>query len=304
MTDRKFILLTQKTRLEQLVKRYNTIGQAEFYIEHHGGDFSVYQEEHSRYQEALQKTSGYLQKFGRVSILEKEYLSGYLFGEKDILVVLGRDGLVVNALKYLHHQKVIGVNPDISTYDGVLLPFVPEDLPKILPELHKRPIHSVTLACAELNDGQKLYAVNDLFIGQKTHTSARYILSLDGKTETQISSGLIISTGLGSTGWLKSILAGVSGIDRYYGIQNHFRLSPDFRHDAKYLYFSVREPFPSKTTGTEIVFGKISQQMQIISLMPENGVIFSDGMEADFLEFNSGAEVSVKIAEKTGNLVN
>ena len=37
MTDRKFILLTQKTRLEQLVKRYNTIGQAEFYIEHHGG---------------------------------------------------------------------------------------------------------------------------------------------------------------------------------------------------------------------------------------------------------------------------
>ena len=32
--------------------------------------------------------------------------------------------------------------------------------------------------------------------------------------------------------------------------------------------------------------------------MPENGVIFSDGVESDFLEFNSGTEAIVRIADK------
>ncbi len=303
MSDRKIILITQKTRLEQLIARYNTAGQAEFYITHHGGDFSEYQHQHETYQNALHKTEEILRQFGRVQILEKEYLTNYIFGEKDLIIVLGRDGLVVNAMKYLDRQKVIGVNPDISQYDGILLPFVPEDLKKLLPEAEQRPLKSITLASALLNDGQKLYAVNDLFIGQKTHVSARYEISLDGKSEMQSSSGVIISTGLGATGWLKGILAGASGIDSYYGIQKTLPIPKNFRYDSDYLYFSVREPFPSKTTGTNIVFGKIQHQMQIFSYMPENGVIFSDGMEADFLEFNSGASVTIQTADKTGNLI-
>ncbi len=303
MQDRKFILIRQKSRLEQLVARYNTVGQAEFYINHHGGDFAEYQAEHDRYQQALQKTETLLRKAGRVQVLDKDYLSNYIFGSQDIVIALGRDGLVVNVMKYLDHQKLIGVNPDVAQYDGVLLPFVPEDLTKLLPEIEKRPVRSVTLASAVLNDGQKLYAVNDLFIGQKTHASARYEISLDGRTEMQSSSGVIISTGLGATGWLKGILAGASGIDSYYGIQRKLTVPKNFRHDSRYLYFSVREPFPSKATGTSIVFGKIQNHMQIDSRMPENGVIFSDGMESDFLEFNSGASVRIQIADKTGNLV-
>ena len=37
--------------------------------------------------------------------------------------------------------------------------------------------------------------------------------------------------------------------------------------------------------------------------MPEHGVIFSDGIEADFLEFNSGTHAVIKVAEKKGMLV-
>ena len=43
--------------------------------------------------------------------------------------------------------------------------------------------------------------------------------------------------------------------------------------------------------------------MNIVSQMPENGVIFSDGIETDFLEFNSGTHAVIKIAEKKGLLV-
>jgi len=37
--------------------------------------------------------------------------------------------------------------------------------------------------------------------------------------------------------------------------------------------------------------------------MPENGVIFSDGMESDFLNFNSGMDATVTLADKKGRLV-
>jgi hypothetical protein len=67
----------------------------------------------------------------------------------------------------------------------------------------------------------------------------------------------------------------------------------------------VREPFPSKTTGTSLVFGKVSRDepLRIESLMGENGVIFSDGMESDFLAFNSGTEAVITLAEKRGHIV-
>ena len=39
-TDHKIVLITQPTRLEQMIRRYNNAGQAKFYIESHGGDFS------------------------------------------------------------------------------------------------------------------------------------------------------------------------------------------------------------------------------------------------------------------------
>jgi hypothetical protein len=37
--------------------------------------------------------------------------------------------------------------------------------------------------------------------------------------------------------------------------------------------------------------------------MPENGVIFSDGIEADRLDFNSGTEAQITIAERQGRLI-
>lgn len=39
------------------------------------------------------------------------------------------------------------------------------------------------------------------------------------------------------------------------------------------------------------------------SQMAENGVIFSDGIEKDFWEFNSGTSAIICVAEKKGCLV-
>lgn len=165
----------------------------------------------------------------------------------------------------------------------------------------KMPFKSVTFAQATTNDGQSLLAVNDLFIGPKSHTSARYILQWSGAQEAQSSSGIIVSTGLGSTGWFQSILAGAMAIT---GEASH-PLLQGFSWGDKKLQFSVREPFPSRTTGVALTFGTIEPDspLQLESLMPENGVIFSDGIEDDYLQFNAGCIAHIGIADIQGQLI-
>jgi hypothetical protein len=244
---------------------------------------------------------------GRVQVLDRFFLTNFVFGEQDAVVVLGQDGLVANTLKYLRAQPVIAVNPDPARYDGVLLPFGVNDVARIMLDVftQKRQIREITMAKAELNNGQKLYGVNDLFIGPKSHISARYQLSIGNRNEPQSSSGIIVSTGLGSTGWFKSILAGARGIGSAFGKPIATDILANFKWESDYLYYTVREPFPSKASAATLVFGRVTPKdpMKLVSQMPEHGVIFSDGIEADYLEFNSGIQAVISVAEKKGHLV-
>jgi hypothetical protein len=73
--------------------------------------------------------------------------------------------------------------------------------------------------------------------------------------------------------------------------------------NTDHLVFTVREPFPSKTSQTDLIFGRITPNtpLRVVSQMPDNGVIFSDGIESDFLNFNSGVEATITLAEKRAN---
>ncbi len=308
LTENKIVLITRKTRLDELIERFNTEGQARFYVEHLGANFADYQAEDADYKKAVGEAQAVLSRVGRLQVVDRSFVPNFLFGPVDTIVVLGQDGLVANVLKYLREQPVIGVNPDPARYEGVLLPFRVPDLDRIVLRVlhHDQPVRRVTMAKAELNTGQALYAVNDLFIGPRTHTSARYRIEVGERAEEQSSSGIIVSTGMGSTGWLRSVLAGATGIASSLSGKN---LKLDQKKpvpwDADYLYFSVREPWPSRTTSAEITFGKVTtrEPLQIVSEMPEHGVIFSDGIERDYLEFQSGVHATITVAEKQGHLV-
>lgn len=300
----RFVLVKRKTRLEELVERFNTWPQAKFYLEHSGVGAQDYLDEHDIYQRRLNEAENVLKKLGRFQLLERAFLPNYLFSSRDIVVVIGQDGLVANTLKYLNGQPVIAINPDPNRFDGVLLPFEIGQLGDLVQFIinGSAEIKNVSLAEASTSDGQKLLAVNDLFIGPKSHTSARYKLSYAGKSEVQSSSGVIVSTGLGSTGWFQSILAGAMGVS---GSSISHEMSSGFAWGADYLQYAVREPFPSQATGTELVFGRLDGRatLQLESHMPENGVIFSDGIEDDFLAFNSGSSVTIALSSIKGRLV-
>ena len=307
-TEKKIVLIVRKTRLDELVVRFNTVDQARFYVEHLGADFSDYQEEDRTYKAALQAAQACLAGLGRVQLLDRTYVPNFIFGEDDTVVVLGQDGLVANVLKYLTVQPVVGVNPDPARWEGVLLPFEVGDLEgAVLDTLRgRRAIRRVSMAKAELNTGQVLYGVNDLFIGPKSHTSARYSLQIGHQSEHQSSSGIIVSTGLGSTGWFRRIVTVATGIASCLtGSPLLGHQQSAFAWDADYVYFSVREPWPSRASSAGVTFGRITPDcpLSLTSQMPENGVIFSDGIERDFIDFNAGTRATIVLAEKKGHLV-
>jgi hypothetical protein len=205
---------------------------------------------------------------------------------EEVLGVGRPPDVVVNVAKYLRGgQLILAFNPDPSTIDGVLIPFRVGEagaaIRAVLRGDHR--VREVTMARATLGDGQSLLAFNDLFIGRKTHISARYHLTHGRRSENQSSSGIIVSTGAGSTDWLSSVLNGAAGVlEPFAGKKAVAPVREGFRFawDAPRLCFSVREPFISKASAAGIVWGNVraGEKLEIVSQMPQDGVIFSDGV--------------------------
>lgn len=301
----KVVLIKRRTRYEELKRRYNTVEQARFYIEHLGADFSDYEREDKTYNAALENIRNLIRPCARLQEIDREYLPNMIFGKDDIVIAVGQDGLVANAMKYLDGQPLIGVNPDPARWDGVLLSFETGEIAKVLPKVINGTFDTknVTMGKVETKDGQVLYAVNDFFIGVSNHTSARYNINYRNRVENQSSSGIIISTGFGMTGWHKSIMAEFVGIAKAFGLNYVTELHADW--GARQLIFQVREPYPSRFTQADIVFGKImdNEKLVITSNMSENGVVFSDGVIDDTIDFNAGMEITIGVSDRIGRLV-
>jgi NAD kinase len=305
----KLVIVTLKTRLEELIERFNTREQARFYLEHMGLSFSDYEQEHATYTTAVRtlrrQVEGLMPKLQAV---ERSFLPNFLFTPSDLVVTVGRDGLVVNTAKYLDGQPIVAVNPDPSRIDGILLPHGAGQARSAIERVldGSAGFHEITMAEAVLNDGQRLLAFNDFFIGQRTHVSARYSLSWRGTEERQSSSGVLVTTGAGSTGWFSStqhMAAAVSGLLLGESAPKLPRLR--LAWDDPRLAFVVREPFLSKWSGVKLGAGLLEEgeELRMESLMPDGGVIFSDGVEADAIAFNSGAVAAVRTSARRTRLV-
>jgi NAD kinase len=327
--DQKIVVVTRATQLAALRRRYNTRSQARFQIvsakkrelarkgqpasasldELAEESFEEVDRAAEQYDRSVQQIRGDLEfdEFDLpVQVIDRGFLPNFVFGPRDVVVTVGQDGLVANTAKYAIGLPIVAVNPDPQRIDGILLPFRTDQArAAVRAVLHgKANVREVTMAEAALDDGQRLLAFNELFIGVNSHVSARYRLTVAGVSESQSSSGMIVSTGAGSTGWLSSVFnmaAGVAALAGGGAAVQPVRLPWE---DPRLVYV-VREPFVSKSSGTRLVAGVVEpgRELAIESEMASNGVIFSDGVESDFLEFNAGAIARVRIAPKKARLV-
>ena len=299
------IIIKNKTRLETLIERFNTKAQAKFYIERSGGDFNDYEKEHEVFHISLSSVQRNLSTLLKNKIIERSFLPSFIFNDNQVIITVGQDGLVANTAKYVKQIPIVAVNPDQERYDGVLLPFNTDNfilaIEKVITNKYNSKLTS--FAEAKLNDGQRLLAFNDLFIGATSHVSARYKITHNNKTEEHSSSGIIVSTQAGSTGWLSSIFNMSFGIHKFIEKDNSKKKYAKLKDNQ--LMFAVREPFASKRTQIETTAGIVTGQSKLIvqSFMPNNGLIFSDGVETDFLKFNSGSIATIGIADEKANLV-
>ncbi len=302
------IVVKRATELEELGKRFSTVKQARFMLERAGQDIAPIETRHQRYHAVLDGLRGSIPSGVKSQIIEREYLPQFTFEKDDLVVTVGPDGLVVNTAKYLSTQPIFAVNPDPSMIEGILLPFSGESAAAHMGQvlLGQHHVQAVTMAKATLNNGQSLLAFNDLFIGPGSHTSARYHITHGTRSEEHSSSGIIVSTGAGSTGWLKSVYAGAAGIINALG--GKVTMPQDngrFAWDQDHLVFAVREPWPSKTSKADLVFGVITKDKPLVlaSHMVGQGVIFSDGIEQDYVSFNAGQIASVELADHKASLI-
>ena len=306
MTYAKVVLVTRKTRLANLIARFNTTDQARFYLEQAGLDFSDYAREHDAYERALDYLKRSLEfRDMQLQTIDRALLPTFRFDPRDLVVTLGGNGLVANTAKYVGATPIIPVNPEPERFDAVLLPFAVSQARTAVERVIAEVAHlrQVTLAQVDLSDGQRLLAFNDFFIGARTHVSSRYRLTWSGRTEDQSSSGVIVSTAAGSTGWLTSVFNMAAGVSAFTGGAPGRRIRLDW-NDPR-LVFVVREPFASQRWCATIVAGLVEPRevLRVESMMSTEGVLFSDGVESDYLAFAAGLVATIRAAPERVRLV-
>ncbi|WP_017240906.1 NAD(+)/NADH kinase [Streptomyces sp. SS] len=291
------VLVHRTTEYEELLARHGTHGQAAFFLTARGRSVEAVRERHERARRALAEVAGAVPLTWRQTRVERADLDRFLFGPEDVVVVVGQDGLVANAAKYLTGQPVVGIDADPGRNPGVLVRHRSTQARRLLPYAAeaRAAVDELTMVEAVTDDAQRLLALNEIYVGPPGHQTARYTLGLDGTDlppEPQASSGVLVGTGTGATGWLRSLWE-----------QRSSALALPSPSDARLAWF-VREAWPSPTTGTTRVEGLLAAGQGLrLTVESDRLVAFGDGVESDALELTWGQTVHLTVATPRLRLV-
>ncbi|MES9508930.1 hypothetical protein ABWJ92_21355 [Streptomyces sp. NPDC000609] len=284
------VLVHRTTEYEELLARHGTHGQAAFFLSSRGRSIDEMARRHGQTRQALADVAAAVPLQWRQSRVERADLDRFLFGPEDVVVVVGQDGLVANAAKYLSGQPVVGIDTDPGRNPGVLVRHRPRDAAALLRAAASPggTADELTMVEAVADDTQRLLALNEIYLGAPGHQTARYRLGPDAPgtaAEPQASSGVLVGTGTGATGWLRSLWQ-----------ERRSELPLPAPTDPRLLWF-VREAWPSPATGTSLVAGELgSGQGLRLTVESDRVVVFGDGMESDALELTWGQTVRLAIS--------
>uniref|UniRef100_A0AAU3GKZ5 Inorganic polyphosphate kinase n=1 Tax=Streptomyces sp. NBC_01401 TaxID=2903854 RepID=A0AAU3GKZ5_9ACTN len=291
------VLVHRTTEYEELLARHGTHGQAAFVLAGRGRSLDEVAERHRLDSQALTEVAAALPLRWRRSRVERADLDRFLFGPEDVIVVVGQDGLVANAAKYLSGQPVVGIDTEPGRNPGVLVRHRARDTAALCRAAVSPGVQvdALTMTEAIADDTQRLLALNEIYLGPPGHQTARYRIGPDGDPsagEPQASSGVLVGTGTGATGWLRSLWR-----------ERGSTLRLPAPSDPRLIWF-VREAWPSPATGTSLVAGELGRRDGLsLTVESDRMVVFGDGMESDALELTWGQSVRVGIAETTLDLV-
>ncbi|MFJ3582426.1 hypothetical protein ACIPPS_09340 [Streptomyces sp. NPDC090127] len=294
------VLVHRTTEYEELLARHGTHGQAAFFLSSRGRSIEDVRQRYERNRRGLAEVAAAVPLSWRQARVERADLDRFLFGPEDVVVVVGQDGLVANAAKYLSGQPVVGVDTDPGRNPGVLVRHRAADAGRLLTSAAasaaRTGVDELTMVEAVTDDAQRLLALNEVYLGPPTHQTARYTLAVEGGPEAapepQASSGVLVGTGTGATGWLRSL---------WHERSSSLALPGP---TASRLAWFVREAWPSPTTGTTRVEGVLTPGTSLrLTVESDRLVAFGDGMESDTLNLTWGQTIRVGVADTRLRLV-
>lgn len=293
----RVVVVHRLTERQDIVRAAGTWGQAKFSAKLRGADQSLdhVQTRHDQTEQALQTVSAAIPSSWRRGAVERADLDRFLFEPDDVIVIVGPDGLVANTAKYLTGQPVIGINPDPSSVAGVLVKHQAQACAALLAKVgdQRAAMESRTMVRAATDDGLELNALNEVYLGHPGHQSARYELTAPtGASESQSSSGLLVGTGTGASGWLLSAAR-----------ERNNPLPPLAPTDPA-LNWYVREAWPSPATGATLTAGTLPEGAELRIRIGADGLVaFGDGIETDHLTLTWGQTVAFTTSPRKLNLI-
>lgn len=287
----RVVVVSRRSELDELLARHGTRAAAAFFLRQRGRDLDEVTSRHEALRAALTAVGAAVPAEWRRGHVDRADLPRFLFAPEDVVVAVGQDGLVANVAKYLDGQPVIGVNPEPSRNPGVLV----RHEPSVVAEILHSGVSTVELSMvsAKLDDGQELVGLNEVYLGHETHQSSRYTLStVDGQGERQSSSGVVVGTGTGATGWLRSLAGG------------RVEAPAPPRPEEPALIWFVREAWPSPATGASLTNGRLADGERLtVVCESERLVVFADGLEQDRLELGWGQQIAIGLSDRRLHLV-
>ncbi|GAA3240550.1 hypothetical protein [Actinocorallia longicatena] len=289
----RVVIVHRRTEYDELVARHGTRQQAAYYLRSRGRDLGEVLAPHEAVGRALREVGTAVPVEWRRGNVERGDLDRFLFAPDDLVVAVGQDGLVANVAKYLDGQPVIGINPDPARNPGVLVPHAAGGAAALLQAAARGGVdcEERVMVTATADDGRSLTALNEIYFGSPTHQSARYRLE-SPVTERQSSSGVLVGTGTGATGWCRS-----AWLERRSGLDLP---GPTERR----LTWFVREAWPSPATGATSTEGVLTPGTPLTLTCETDGLVaFGDGVESDRLTLSWGQRLTVDLAARSLRLV-
>ncbi len=255
-----------------------------------GVDYEYILQSHER---QLQSRALAKEIFPNALIIQKDNLTKENIKKVDITIALGGDNHFQYVSHFIENELILGVNSDFLSSEGVLLSGTTNNLELISNRCNNDDyiIEKWTRINVIINKKQVTRATCDIFVGEaERHLTSRNIIFYNGLTRQQKSSGILITTGSGSTGW-------------YNSASRFIDEEPIFDPKSKYAKFIVTEPYKGSLTDYSLIKGKIDNDkiLKINSLNSNNGRVIADSLE--IFNFNRGNFLEVEISDTPLNVL-
>lgn len=223
-------------------------------------------------------------------LANRNRLTKNYFKNKDLIIAVGGDGTFLRAAQFIDTQMLFGVNSDVKNKEGFFMKADKRDFEKKLKKIIKSKAKIKKLPRLEAYINNKkidTFALNEFFIGpSKSYHAVTYVIKVNGKKETQKSSGILITTPAGSYAWAKSCCKKTLPLK------------------SKNYQYVVREPYEGSILKNYKLKYGILQRNQKVNIVSEmlDGIIIADSVSKEY-SFKNGSKATIKLSKNYLNAI-